>query len=55
MTVSYKDAINKIQHVNEIIDHNILLGKIFLPPQGEDSEVICAQFKACAAQFDQDQ
>ena len=53
--ISYKGAINEIQNINDIIYHNILIKKTFLPPQGEDGKFIHAQVKARAAQFDQDQ
>ena len=32
MTIIYKDTIDTIQHVNYIIDNNILIGKTFLIP-----------------------
>ena len=32
--ISYKYAIDKIHHVKEITDHNIIIGKTFLIPQG---------------------
>ena len=54
-TLIYKDAIDTIHQVNEIMDHKIVTGKTFLIPHGEDGEVIHAQVKARYAQFDQDQ
>ena len=51
LDISYKDDIDTIQHVNDIIDNNILIRKTFLLPQGEDGEVICAQVKARDAEF----
>ena len=44
--ISYKDAIDIIQYINDIIDHNILTS--------EDGEVIRAQLKALDELFDQD-
>ena len=55
MEISYKYAMDTIHHFNEIIDHNIIVGKIFLLPQVKDGEVIRAQVKAWGAQFDQEQ
>ena len=51
LDISYKDDIDTIQHVNDIIDNNILIRKTFLLPQGEDGEVIRAQVKARDAEF----
>ena len=51
--IIYKDNINTIQHFNNIIDHNILIGETFLLPQGEDSNFIHSQCKARSSQFDQ--
>ena len=53
--ISYKYIIDRIHNVNKIIDNNIIIKEIFLPPQGKYIEVICAQVKPWAAQFDQDQ
>ena len=52
--IRYKDAIDAIQHSNEIIDNNIFIVKKFLLPRGEDGEFIRAQVKARAVQFDQE-
>ena len=51
----YKDAIETIHQVKEIIDHNIDIIKTLLQYHGEDGEAIRAQVKAWADQFDQDQ
>ena len=51
--ISYKDDIDTIQHFNNIIDHNILIGKTSLLLQGEDSNFIHSQCKARSSQFDQ--
>ena len=53
--INYTYSIDTIQHANKIIGNNILIGKMFLLPQGEDGEVICAQVKARADHFDQEQ
>ena len=45
-TPIYKDDIDTIHQVSYIIDHNIVIGNIFLIPHGEDGEVICSQVKA---------
>ena len=55
LTLRYKDAIDTIQQVNKIIDHNIVIRNNFLIPHDKDGEVIRAQVKARAAQFDQEQ
>ena len=36
LTISYKYAIDAIQQFNNIIDNNIIIGKMFLIPRGED-------------------
>ena len=54
-TISYKYAINTIEHINDIIENNILIIKTFLLPQGDDGEVIHAKVKVCAAKFDKEQ
>ena len=48
----YKDSMDTVKHVSDIIYHNILISKKILLPQVEDSEVIHAQVKARDAQFD---
>ena len=53
-TLIYKDDIDTIHPVNDIIDHNIVTRKTFLVPYGEDGEVIRAQVKAWTDQFDQE-
>ena len=52
--ISYKYAIDTIHNVKKIIDNNIIIREIFLLPQGKYREVICAQVKSRAAQFDQE-
>ena len=52
-TIIYKDYIDTIQHINDIINNNILIVKIILLPQVEYDKVIHYQVKACAAQFKQ--
>ena len=53
--IIYKDDIDTIQYINDIIYHNILTGKNSLPTQGEEGEVIRSQVKACADEFNQEQ
>ena len=43
--INYKNAIDTTHNVNEIIDHNIITGKTFLPSYGKVGEVISAQVK----------
>ena len=52
---SYKDAINTIHQINNIIYHQIFIRKTYLLPHGKYGEVICAQVKSWDSQFDQDQ
>ena len=52
--LSYKDVNDIIHQVNNIIDQNIVIGKTFLLPYGEDGEVICSQVKAWASKSDQE-
>ena len=47
----YRDAIETIHQVKEIIDHNIDIIKTLLQYHGEDGEAIRAQVKAWADQF----
>ena len=51
----YRDAIETIHQVKEIIDHNIDIIKTLLQYHGEDGEAIRAQVKAWADQFYQQQ
>ena len=53
--LSYKDTFGTIRQFNRIIQHNIVIRKTFLIPHGEDIKVICAQVKAWASHFYQDQ
>ena len=55
LKLSYKYAINTIHQVNEIIDHNIVIRETFFLPHGKDGEVIRAQVKDRADQFDKEQ
>ena len=55
LTLSYKYAIATINKVKEIIDHIIVIGNNLLQPHEEDGEVIHAQVKAWAGQFNQAQ
>ena len=54
LTLSYKDYIRNIHKVNEIMDHNIVIGKTFLLTHGKDEQVIHYQVTAWADQFDQE-
>ena len=53
--ISYKDDIDTIQPVNDIIYNTILIGEKIPILQCEDCEVIQAQVKSRAAQFHQEQ
>ena len=54
-TIIYEVDIDTIQHVNEIIDNNILIWRTFLLLQDENAKFIHTQVKARAAHFDQEQ
>ena len=53
-SLSYKDNIGSINQVNKIIYHNIVTGKTFMIPKGEDGEVIRDQVKSRDAHLDQE-
>ena len=52
LNIINKGAIDTIQHVNEIIENNTLIGNFLLIPQGDHGEVISAQVKSCSDQYD---
>ena len=55
LTLIYKDGIDTICQLNEIIDQNIFIGNTLLQPHGEDGELIRAQVNTWSDQFDQEQ
>ena len=50
----YKDSMDTVKHVSDIIYHNILISKKCLLPQNEDSEIIHDQVQARAEKFYQE-